>query len=180
MYFILYNNYANLSLRGMRRFYMYEGRLCLMVRFRQVLHIFQRTLVSFSAKKSKRADMSRVMRKPDFCICENKDADQLRGNHEADQRLCFRKIVQSLYYVNPKSQASSHLLWLYSPVYVGPGRKPRRPVFSQRCSYEMFGWVRTPNNDALWKNTLSHISRHEQQPNQVGDTCTHSHPCDLI
>ena len=31
-----------------------------------------------------------VMRKPDFCICENKDADQLRGNHKADQRLCFR------------------------------------------------------------------------------------------
>ena len=30
------------------------------------------------------------MRKPDFCICENKDADQLRGNREADRRLCFR------------------------------------------------------------------------------------------
>ena len=30
------------------------------------------------------------MRKPAFCICENKDADQLRGNSEADQRLCFR------------------------------------------------------------------------------------------
>ena len=30
------------------------------------------------------------MRKPDFCICENKDADQLRGHREADQRLCFR------------------------------------------------------------------------------------------
>ena len=30
------------------------------------------------------------MRKPDFCICENKDADQLRGNREADQCLCFR------------------------------------------------------------------------------------------
>ena len=30
------------------------------------------------------------MRKPDFCICENKDADQLRGDREADQRLCFR------------------------------------------------------------------------------------------
>ena len=30
------------------------------------------------------------MRKPDFCICENKDADQLRGNRETDQRLCFR------------------------------------------------------------------------------------------
>ena len=30
------------------------------------------------------------MRKLAFCICENKDADQLRGNREADQRLCFR------------------------------------------------------------------------------------------
>ena len=34
--------------------------------------------------------MSRVVRKPAFCICENKDADQLRSNREADQRLCFR------------------------------------------------------------------------------------------
>ena len=33
--------------------------------------------------------LSRVIRKPTFCICENKDADQLRGNREADQRLCF-------------------------------------------------------------------------------------------
>ena len=45
------------------------------------------------------------------------------------------RIVQSLYYLNPKFQVSSHLLWLYSPVYVGPGRKPRRPVFSQRGSF---------------------------------------------
>ena len=30
------------------------------------------------------------MRKPAFCICENKDANQLRGNREADQRLYFR------------------------------------------------------------------------------------------
>ena len=36
--------------------------------------------------------MSRVMRKPTFCISENKDADQLRGKREADQRLCFRYI----------------------------------------------------------------------------------------
>ena len=33
---------------------------------------------------------SLVVRKPAFCICENKDADQPRGNREADQRLCFR------------------------------------------------------------------------------------------
>ena len=34
--------------------------------------------------------MGLIVRKPAFCICENKDADQLRGNREADQRLCFR------------------------------------------------------------------------------------------
>ena len=38
----------------------------------------------------KAKQMSLVMRKPDFCLCENKDAHQLRGNREADQRLCFR------------------------------------------------------------------------------------------
>ena len=27
--------------------------------------------------------------KPTICICENKDADQLRGNRKADQHLCF-------------------------------------------------------------------------------------------
>ena len=36
--------------------------------------------------------MSRIMRKPMSGICENKDTDQLRGNREADQRLCFRYI----------------------------------------------------------------------------------------
>ena len=35
-------------------------------------------------------NMSRLMGKPTICIGENKDADQLRGNREADQRLCFR------------------------------------------------------------------------------------------
>ena len=34
-------------------------------------------------------EMGLVMRKPAFCICENKDADQLRGNRKADQPLCF-------------------------------------------------------------------------------------------
>ena len=30
------------------------------------------------------------MRKLDFCLWENKDADQLHSNCEADQCLCFR------------------------------------------------------------------------------------------
>ena len=40
--------------------------------------------------------MSRLMGKPTICICENKDADQLRGNREADQHLCFRYTASRL------------------------------------------------------------------------------------
>ena len=50
--------------------------------------------------------LSRVMRKPTFCICENKDADQLRGNREADQRLCFRYIDSTIPLLS-KSEISS-------------------------------------------------------------------------
>ena len=79
--------------------------------------------------------MSRVVRKPAFCICENKDADQLRGNLEADQRLCFRYMDSTIPLLSKSEiQASSHRLWLHSPVCVGPGRIPRRPVFTQRGS----------------------------------------------
>ena len=48
------------------------------------------------------------MRKPDFCICENKDADQLRGNREADQRLCFR-YTDSTIPLLPKYENTSFL-----------------------------------------------------------------------
>ena len=44
------------------------------------------------------------------------------------------RIAQSLNYLNPKFQASGNLLWLHSPFCVGPGRKPRGPVFSERGS----------------------------------------------
>ena len=50
--------------------------------------------------------MSLVMRKPDFCICINKDADQLRSNREADQRLCFR-YMDSTISLLPKYKISS-------------------------------------------------------------------------
>ena len=74
----------------------------------------------FALKSLGSYQMSRVVRKPVFSICENKDADQLRGNREADQRLVTAKlisafvfatrIVQSLYFLNPKFQVSSDLL----------------------------------------------------------------------
>ena len=61
--------------------------------------------------------MNRVMRKPTICICENKDADQLRGNREADQRLCFRYIDSTINLLS-KSEISS--FWP-SSVAVQPG-----------------------------------------------------------
>ena len=46
------------------------------------------------------------MGKPTICIGGNKDADQLRGNREADQRLCFRYTDSTLPLL-PKSEISS-------------------------------------------------------------------------
>ena len=65
------------------------------------------------------------MRKPAFCIWENKGADSA-----ADQRLCFR-CVDSTVPLLPKTtfRASSLLLWLYSPISVGPGRKTPKTRF---------------------------------------------------
>ena len=51
------------------------------------------------------------MRTPDFCICENKDTDQLISTF-----VFATRIVQSLYFLNAKLQASSHILWQYSLV----------------------------------------------------------------
>ena len=76
------------------------------------------------------------MRKPTFCICENKDADQLRGNREADQRLCFRYIDSTIPLLS-KCEISSLQL---SSVAVQPGlcrtrSETRTLVFSRRGSY---------------------------------------------
>ena len=68
--------------------------------------------------------MSRRMGKPTICTGENKGADQLRSNCEADQRLCFRYTDNYLFFLNPKFPDSNHLLGLYSPVCVRPGRNP--------------------------------------------------------
>ena len=69
--------------------------------------------------------------------------------HKRKQRR--KSAVQSLYFLNPKFQAFNHLLWLYSPVCVVPGQKPRRQfsgdtaLLKQVCLY-------------LW-NHLSRIMR---------------------
>ena len=48
--------------------------------------------------------MCRIVRKLAFCIRKNKDADQLHGNREADQRLYF-PYLKSTIPLLPKSEA---------------------------------------------------------------------------
>ena len=45
------------------------------------------------------------MRKPAFCICKNKGADQLHGNRPADQHVCTR-YIDSILTLPPKSEIS--------------------------------------------------------------------------
>ena len=71
----------------------------------QVLLILSLVAIKPVVRVSKQVmpKLSRVVRKPDFRICKNKDADQLCGNREADQRLCFR-YKDSLIPPFPKSE----------------------------------------------------------------------------
>ena len=64
------------------------------------------------------------MRKPAFCICENKDADKLRGNHAADQRLCFCYIDSTILLLSKSEisslkQSSEDVQWGFVSVLVG-------------------------------------------------------------
>ena len=73
--------------------------------------------------------MNRLMGKPTICIGENKDADQLRISFAVTAKLISAfvfatRIVQPLFYLNPKFQAPSSFLCLYRSVCVGPVRKP--------------------------------------------------------
>ena len=67
--------------------------------------------------------MSRAMRKPDFCLCENKDTYQLRSNCEADQRLCFRY-----------TDSTIHLLLKYEISSVYPSSEATQTSLCQTCS----------------------------------------------
>ena len=66
------------------------------------------------------------MRKPFFCICKNKGADQLCGDREADQRLCFRYTDSSIPLLFKMQNFKPLAIFCGSnnPVCVGPGRKP--------------------------------------------------------
>ena len=77
-------------------------------------------------------EKSLVMRKLCFAYAKTKTQISFAVTAKLISAFVFASWkVQYLYFLNTKFQ-----LWLYSPVCVRPGRKPRRPVFSQRGSNE--------------------------------------------
>ena len=72
-------------------------------------------------------NMSHVMRKPAFCMCKNKAADQLRSNCTADQRLCFRN-KDSTIPLLPKSEIQPSVA--VQPGLCGPRSKNPEDRFS--------------------------------------------------
>ena len=63
--------------------------------FRHFIHIYSRQTIS--TRNEPHHEKTGL-----FCICENKDADQLRGNREADQRLFFRYMESIILLVTSK------------------------------------------------------------------------------
>ena len=78
---------------AMDNYYVQSRVVTISTNVQEIVRFF---LVLLSYQGKFMIQMSRVMRKQTFCICENKAADQLRGNREADQRLCFRYIESTI------------------------------------------------------------------------------------
>ena len=99
--------------------------------------------------------MSRVMRKSAFCIY---------AKTKTQISFAVTRIVHSLYFLNPRFHSSSHLLWLYSPVYVGSGRKSRSPVFSQRGSYLIILYIAFLFQGVPWEPPCSLLNNRYPKP----------------
>ena len=70
--------------------------------------------------------MSLVMRNQLFAYAKAKTQISFAVTAKLISAFVFATwIVQSLFFLNPKFQASSNLLWLYSLVCVRPGRKAK-------------------------------------------------------
>ena len=86
------------------------------------------------------------------------------------------RIVQSLFFLNPKLQDSSFLLLLYRSVCVRPGRKPRRPVFWRCDSYQPYGPCTNHQSNArnIWPKPMS--EQHATPPplQEVHELCSMS------
>ena len=101
------------------------------------------------------------MRKHNFCMYENKGADQLHHNRAADQHICFHYIDSTIPLLH-KSEIST---LMPSSVVAQPAlcRKPRRQVYSRHSSHIirllLFQWYEpsiVPLSECL-KDTVNRV-----------------------
>ena len=103
------------------------------------------------------------MRKPALCICENKDADQLRGNRESNRRLCFRYIDSTIPFL-PIHEISS---FLPSSVAIQPGlcrtrsKTPKTGFLTTRLILCRLNDLLTRRNDLLCRRNDLSIRRND-------------------
>ena len=122
--------------------------------------------------------MSRIIRKPDFCICENKGADQLRSSCEADQGLSFRcmdRTIPLLHIAKISSfQLSSALVrfvldwsetsktgFLAPRLMYGVRESHRLVIKHQTAGTEVGSW--NPSWTMLWDHVVSMSKTHYLQ-----------------
>ena len=120
--------------------------MCIHLRIVDYLHIKFRSeefVAIYLLPLTSHLYLSRLMGKPTICIGENKDADQLRGNRVF---VFATRIVQFLFYINPKFQASSCFLCLYMSVFVGPVRKLHCWFSHEAAHFSMMMLVRNSNS----------------------------------
>ena len=94
-------------------------------------------------------------------------------------RVFAIRIVQYICFLNTKFQASSHLLWLYSPVSVGAGRKPRRPVSHNEAHFTDRGPRRHAPPSLLHCRalTIPGVHHYHHAVEGVGPESDHGHDC---
>ena len=120
-------------------------------------HVLEKAeIISFNQSKTQRSSFSYKMRlfvgKPAFLHMRKQRQISFAVTVKLISAFVFATwIEQFLYFLNPKFQASSHLLCLHSPVRVGPGRKPPKQVFSERASYYKCRNVKELLSHATWK-----------------------------
>ena len=101
---------------------------------RATLHFVYYLLIAFRGKTRHE--------KTCFLHMRNRGTDRLRSNCASDQHLCFRYIYSTIPLL-PKYQPSGHILLLYSPGCVGPGRKPENR-FSRDTAHNVFRFSDRP------------------------------------
>ena len=74
--------------------------------FTYVKSRFSHDVAHLYSSRILKVHLSRVVRKPAYFLCKNKDADQLPSNREADQCLCFN-YIDSTVPLLPKYEISS-------------------------------------------------------------------------